>query len=66
MPRLLFFKKTPRCSPGASTTTSIDWLTTCVLALLVEAIIQQPAFLLATGVLGDFIEEGANLLVDLV
>lgn len=46
--------------------TSADWLTTCVLALLVEALIQQPASLLATGVLGDFVEEGANLLMDLL
>lgn len=47
-------------------TTSADWLTTCVLALLVEAFIQQPASLLATGVVGDFIEEGADLLLELV
>eukprot|EP00752_Nemacystus_decipiens_P006052 g5462.t2 len=46
-------------------TTSADWLTTCVLALLVEALIQQPASLLVTGVLGDFIEEGADLLLEL-
>eukprot|EP00752_Nemacystus_decipiens_P006064 g5472.t1 len=46
--------------------TSADWLTTCVLALLVETVIQQPAALLATAVLGDFVEEGANLLMDLL
>ncbi|CAM9396526.1 unnamed protein product [Ectocarpus sp. 4 AP-2014] len=46
--------------------TSTDWLTTCVLALLVEALIQQPAALLSTLVLGDFVEEGANLLLDLI
>lgn len=49
-----------------ASTTSVEWLTTCVLTVLVEAFIQQPASLLATGILGDFIEEGANLLVDLL
>lgn len=52
-------------SPFASTT-SVDWLTTCVLAIVIEAFIQQPASLLATGILGDFVEEGVNLLADLV
>lgn len=60
----LLFRMDSCCSFFASTT-SVDWLTTCVLALLVEAFIQQPASLLATGVLGDFIEEGAILLADL-
>jgi len=36
------------------------------LALLVEAFIQQPAALLATGILGDFIEEGAELILEFV
>ncbi|CAM9100098.1 unnamed protein product [Ectocarpus sp. 8 AP-2014] len=47
-------------------TTSTDWLATCVLALLVEAFIQQPASLLVTGVLGDFIEQGADLLLEVM
>lgn len=47
-------------------TTSADWLATCVLALLVEAFIQQPASLLVTGVLGDFIEQGADLLLEVL
>lgn len=46
--------------------TSKDWLTTCVLCLLVESIFQQPVILLMTGVLGDFVEEGANFLLEVL
>lgn len=46
--------------------TSTDWLTTCVLALVAEATLQQPVVLLMTGVLGDFIEEGADFLLEVL
>lgn len=46
--------------------TCTDWLTTCVLALVVEATLQQPVVLLMTGVLGDFVEEGADLLLEVL
>ncbi|CAM9850481.1 unnamed protein product [Discosporangium mesarthrocarpum] len=46
--------------------TSRGWLTTCTLAILIEAAVQQPVIFLATGVLGDFIEEGGELLVELL
>ncbi|CAM9181833.1 unnamed protein product, partial [Ectocarpus sp. 8 AP-2014] len=46
--------------------TSTDWLTTCVLALVVEATLQQPVVLLMTGVLGDFVEEGADFLLEIL
>ncbi|CAN0003126.1 unnamed protein product [Pylaiella littoralis] len=43
-----------------------NWLTTCVIALLVEATVQQPVVLLMSGVLGDFVEESANYLLELM
>lgn len=46
--------------------TCTDWLTTCVLALVVEATLQQPVVLLMTGVLGDFVEEGADFLLEII
>ncbi|CAM9207243.1 unnamed protein product, partial [Ectocarpus fasciculatus] len=46
--------------------TCTDWLTTCVLALMVEATLQQPVVLLMTGVLGDFVEEGADFLLEVL
>ena len=46
--------------------TCTDWLTTCVIALLVESTLQQPVVLLMTGVLGDFVEEGADFLLELL
>lgn len=46
--------------------TSKDWLATCVLALLVESVLQQPVILLMTGVLGDFVEESADFLLEVV
>ncbi|CAM9387820.1 unnamed protein product [Ectocarpus sp. 12 AP-2014] len=46
--------------------TSTDWLTTCFLALVVEATLQQPVVLLMTGVLGDFVEEGADFLLEIL
>lgn len=46
--------------------TSTNWLATCALALLVEAVLQQPVILLLTGVLGDFIEEGADILLEVI
>ena len=46
--------------------TCTDWLMTCVIALLVEATLQQPVVLLMTGVLGDFIEEGADFLIEVL
>ncbi|CAM9368992.1 unnamed protein product [Ectocarpus sp. 8 AP-2014] len=46
--------------------TCVDWLTTCVLALVVEATLQQPVILLMTGVLGDFVEEGADFLLEIL
>lgn len=45
--------------------TCTDWLTTCALALLTEATLQQPVMLLLTGVLGDFVEEGADFILEL-
>ncbi|CAM9275625.1 unnamed protein product [Ectocarpus sp. 4 AP-2014] len=45
--------------------TCVDWLTTCTLALVVEATLQQPVVLLMTGVLGDFLEEGADFLLEI-
>lgn len=47
-------------------TTCKDWLTTCVIALVVEAILQQPVVLLMTGVLGDYVEEGADFLLEVL
>ncbi|CAM9632430.1 unnamed protein product [Ectocarpus sp. 6 AP-2014] len=44
--------------------TCVNWLTTCVLALVVEATLQRPVILLVTGVLGDFVEEGADFLLE--
>lgn len=46
--------------------TCIGWLTTCVIALVVEATLQQPVVLLMTGVLGDFVEEGADFLLEIL
>eukprot|EP00904_Undaria_pinnatifida_P010764 jgi/Undpi1/6818/HiC_scaffold_21.g09294.m1 len=46
--------------------TCTDWLTTCVLALVIEATLQQPVVLLMTGVLGDFVEEGAAFILELL
>ncbi|CAN0058926.1 unnamed protein product, partial [Laminaria digitata] len=46
--------------------TCTDWLVTCVLALLIEATLQQPVVLLMTGVLGDFVEEGAGFILELL
>lgn len=46
--------------------TCINWLATCVIALLVEAAVQQPVVLLMTGVLGDFVEEGADFLLEIL
>ena len=46
--------------------TCTNWLTTCVIALLVEAAVQQPVVLLMTGVLGDFVEEGADFLLEIL
>lgn len=46
--------------------TCTDWLTTCVIALLVESILQQPVVLLTTAVLGDFVEEGADFILDVL
>lgn len=46
--------------------TCTDWLTTCVLALVMEATVQQPVVLLMTGVLGDFVEEGADMLLEVL
>ncbi|CAM9572739.1 unnamed protein product [Scytosiphon promiscuus] len=46
--------------------TCTDWLTTCVLALVVEATLQQPVVLLMTGVLGDFVEEGADIILEIL
>lgn len=63
MPPKAFFARIVYRSTVDSTT-SADWLTNLFLALLVEAFIQQPAALLATGMVGDFIEEGAGLLLE--
>lgn len=46
--------------------TCTNWLTTCVIALVVEAAVQQPVVLLMTGVLGDFVEEGADFLLEVL
>ena len=46
--------------------TCTDWLTTCVIALLVESTLQQPVVLLMTGVIGDFVEEGADFLLEVL
>lgn len=43
-----------------------DWLTTCVIALVVEAILQQPVVLLMTAVLGDYVEEGADFILEVL
>lgn len=54
----------PVCLPCS--TTCEDCLITCVIALLVEATLQQPVILLMTGVLGDFVEQGAEFLTELL
>eukprot|EP00903_Cladosiphon_okamuranus_P011441 g10779.t1 len=46
--------------------TCTNWLTTCVIALVVEAAVQQPVVLLMTGVLGDFVEDGADFLLEVL
>ncbi|CAM9632287.1 unnamed protein product, partial [Ectocarpus sp. 6 AP-2014] len=46
--------------------TCTDWLMTCVLAVMIEATLQQPVVLLMTGVLGDFVEEGADFLLEVL
>ena len=46
--------------------TCTDWLTTCVIALLVESTLQQPVVLLMTGVIGDYAEEGADFLLEVL
>ena len=46
--------------------TCADWLTTCVIAVVVESVLQQPVILLMTGVLGDFVEEGADFLLEVL
>ena len=46
--------------------TCTDWLTTCVIALVVETTLQQPVVLLMTGVLGDFVEESADFLLEVL
>lgn len=46
--------------------TSTNWIFTCALALLVEAVLQQPVVLLLTGVLGDFIEESADIFLEVI
>ncbi|CAM9773342.1 unnamed protein product [Scytosiphon promiscuus] len=46
--------------------TCMGWLTTCVLALAFEAVLQQPVILLMTGVLGDFVEESADFLLEIL
>lgn len=33
---------------------------------MIEAILQQPVVLLMTGVLGDFVEEGADFLLEVL
>lgn len=55
----------PCCKILLARPTCTDWLTTCVLALVVEATLQQPVVLLMTGVLGDFVEEGADFLLEI-
>jgi len=47
-------------------TTCTDWLTTCVIALVVESTLQQPVILLMTGVLGDFVEDGADYILEVI
>ncbi|CAM9541728.1 unnamed protein product [Sphacelaria rigidula] len=47
-------------------TTSTTWLATWMVAILVEAFLQQPVLLLATGVLGDFVETGVEILIEMV
>lgn len=42
------------------------WLATCAFALLIEAALQQPVVLLMTGVLGDFVEESADFLFEIM
>lgn len=37
-----------------------------MLALAVEALLQQPVILLMTGVLGDFVEESADFLLEIL
>lgn len=44
--------------------TCTTWLQTCLVALVVEGLLQQPVVLLMTGVMGDFVEEGADLLFE--
>ncbi|CAM9224561.1 unnamed protein product [Ectocarpus sp. 12 AP-2014] len=46
--------------------TCTDWLTTCILAVMIEATLQQPVVLLMTGVLGDFVEEGTDFLLEVL
>lgn len=46
--------------------TCANWLTTCVIALVAEAVVQQPVILLVTGVLGDIVEEGADFILEVL
>lgn len=46
--------------------TCTNWLTTCVIALIAETTLQQPVVLLMTGVLGDFVEESADFLMEVL
>lgn len=49
-----------------ASTTSTGWLTTCVIAVLMEAFFQQPVLLLSTGILGDFVEQGAEFILEIL
>eukprot|EP00611_Tribonema_gayanum_P008441 TRINITY_DN1798_c0_g1_i2.p1 TRINITY_DN1798_c0_g1~~TRINITY_DN1798_c0_g1_i2.p1 ORF type:complete len:459 (+),score=174.12 TRINITY_DN1798_c0_g1_i2:317-1693(+) len=46
--------------------TGRGWLLTCFFAMLVEGIVQQPLVLMVTAVLGDFVEQGSNVLLDVL
>ncbi|KAG5191236.1 hypothetical protein JKP88DRAFT_296446 [Tribonema minus] len=46
--------------------TGCGWLLTCFFAMLVEGIVQQPLVLMVTAVLGDFVEQGSNVLLDVL
>lgn len=42
------------------------WLLTSALALLVDAVLQQPMVLMVTAVLGDFVEQSSNVIIETI
>jgi hypothetical protein len=42
------------------------WILTSVLALLVDAVLQQPMVLMVTAVLGDFVEQSSSIIIEMI